>query len=588
MHQSYITTLIVCLVTSVAGFAQNLVPYRKGAAWGYSDRKGNLVIKPKYSYADFFTENRGLVGKEGRFGFIDRNGKVVIGLQYEAAFPFQQGVTVVQKKGKYAVIDTQGNILTDFAYTNFSFLKNGIKLQNEKGWGVFLPDEKRLIPPSFEDVGTFRAESALFWFKEGDKIGIALSATLEVVFKPQFDEIMPFHQGYAVVRAGKEYGIIDLNGEVVVPPAYDYIPSNFTFNRPLQRNGEWVVLDKSGEERSSTYTESSVFYNGFARVSQAGKYGFINQAGEEVIPIQYEAVGRPENGLIAAKQGGKWGFLNFSGGVAIDFQFEDFPNSMQEMFFMEGLSKVAQGGKYGYIDTLGNIIVPFDYEAVTPFYEPYALVKKNGKYGFINPLGKTIVPTLYTEAYHRGLHVYFEDDLALMAKGEKWGFVRINGEEITPFAYDPPADPMEVFDDAQLPGLTYSFYGGICKVSANGRLGFIDRNGKEVTPLQYDAATEFENGLAGVQLNGKWAFINRKGETVTPFKYEDVKLTQGFCLAKRNGRWGVIGSKGNELLPCKFEEPVSWDYTFKYNLMWVLSQGNEGYVSAEGFEFYEE
>ena len=47
------------------------------------------------------------------------------------------------------------------------------------------------------------------------------------------------------------------------------------------------------------YSEAYVFVKGMAQVkNNEGKWGFVNEAGEEVIPCQYEDVGSfTENGL---------------------------------------------------------------------------------------------------------------------------------------------------------------------------------------------------------------------------------------------------------------------------------------------------
>ena len=51
------------------------------------------------------------------------------------------------------------------------------------------------------------------------------------------------------------------------------------------------------------------FNNGFARVKLNGKYGFINEVGEEIVEPQYDDVWDFENGFAIVKLNGKWGVI---------------------------------------------------------------------------------------------------------------------------------------------------------------------------------------------------------------------------------------------------------------------------------------
>ena len=48
------------------GLSQNLIPYRVGDKWGYSNEKGELVIKAKYQEAGEFRDKITWVNKRGR------------------------------------------------------------------------------------------------------------------------------------------------------------------------------------------------------------------------------------------------------------------------------------------------------------------------------------------------------------------------------------------------------------------------------------------------------------------------------------------------------------------------------------------
>ncbi len=103
-------------------FSENVARFRESGKVGFFDRRGKVVIAPRFAFAQAFSEGRAAVcdgcveQKEGehtslgggRWGYIDREGKVVIPLQYERAEPFENGRARVLQKGAWREIDPGG------------------------------------------------------------------------------------------------------------------------------------------------------------------------------------------------------------------------------------------------------------------------------------------------------------------------------------------------------------------------------------------------------------------------------------------------------------------------------------------------
>lgn len=91
-------------------------------------------------------------------------------------------------------------------------------------------------------------------------------------------------------------GLINYKGEIVFPCEYTYIlpaygteNNIFTIKHPQEG---WAVVTADGEEVVSfgEYQEIAGFTQGFAKVKQNGKYGIIDEAGEVVVPIEYDFI----------------------------------------------------------------------------------------------------------------------------------------------------------------------------------------------------------------------------------------------------------------------------------------------------------
>ncbi|MCL2159649.1 MAG: WG repeat-containing protein [Oscillospiraceae bacterium] len=148
--------------------------------------------------------------------------------------------------------------------------------------------------------------------------------------------------------------------------------------------------------------------------------GYINEKGDFVIPMTFEAT-RPFNqGLAFAKQNGKWGFIDKSGKFVIQPEYDDvMTHDISCTVFDDGLALVKKDGKWGYIDKTGNIVIPFIYDYDDDYHDDgtvsaianrdennrpslfsngLAEIKQNGKWGYINKAGNLVIPFIYDDA----------------------------------------------------------------------------------------------------------------------------------------------------------------------------------------------
>ena len=92
----------------------------------------------------------------------------------------------------------------------------------------------------------------------------------------------------------------------VAPLEYDYIscftggfPEGFA---PVELNGKWGFINEEGEEAITLkYDNTSCFSKGFAGVQLNGKWGFINQKGKEITPIKYNDIYNFPDGFTQVK-----------------------------------------------------------------------------------------------------------------------------------------------------------------------------------------------------------------------------------------------------------------------------------------------
>jgi hypothetical protein len=85
-----------------------LIPYRKGAKWGFCDRNRKIIISCIYQDARLFWEGLAAVWINRKWGFIDNTGKEVITCIYESAWNFSKGLAYVEYNGNWGFINKSG------------------------------------------------------------------------------------------------------------------------------------------------------------------------------------------------------------------------------------------------------------------------------------------------------------------------------------------------------------------------------------------------------------------------------------------------------------------------------------------------
>ncbi|MFC2136461.1 WG repeat-containing protein, partial [Bacteroidota bacterium] len=112
------------------------------------------------------------------------------------------------------------------------------------------------------DNGPDYISEGMFRIVDGDKIGFA-SELGEIVIKPRFGAVYPFHNGLAAFCEGcvtvtegehkmwvkGKWGFINRKGEVVIPPEFDRIISDFrNGNAIVEKEGIELTIDKEGKQ----------------------------------------------------------------------------------------------------------------------------------------------------------------------------------------------------------------------------------------------------------------------------------------------------------------------------------------------------
>ena len=236
--------------------------------WGYFNVHGKEIVP--IIYEDIFINKHCIVANyDGQWGFMDKNGNPLTDFEYEDFEEFSNDRARVKKNGKYGFIDAQCAVVIPIMYddcepqfsetssSNPRILPLWVKLGGLYGFidifGHIVIKPKYEFVQSFQDIWNRRPLAAVVKNGAAGFISITGKVVILCIYEPDFDqrENYCFLSGFANVKQGGKWGVIDQKNNIVIPFLYDEFLSGNGNNAGFRcaiRNGKKLVFDTKGNE----------------------------------------------------------------------------------------------------------------------------------------------------------------------------------------------------------------------------------------------------------------------------------------------------------------------------------------------------
>ncbi|MCH5344767.1 MAG: WG repeat-containing protein [Acetatifactor sp.] len=376
-------TVLECVYDYATPFVEGKAYFAIGETYGFMDPSGKPLFYLDCDSVSSFQEGMAYFSVDGKYGYIDKDGKVSIEAVYDDANYFREGYAVVRLGGYYGMIDRSGREVLPMVYDSIDQSEGFVLAYSDGMEYCFTPDmngsmkEILCVKGNGNIFPSLQGVKCLFKFWQGGKWGLA-DADGNVLLNAEYDTIYPVEGDIeaAVVVMGEQYGLLNYEGEVLIPfGQYDFISSNSTEGSNLlyvTKDGKAGFLDAESftEKIPLMYDQVVESFEGdrlYATVLLDDMYGVIDRKGNLVYPLKYERAQVYDNNYITLVKDGKLGLLNNNGKIV-------YQSTDDQQVYMRGECfeiNLGSGGNVAYINKDGEQVPEnqvYEYSRV-PMYE---------------------------------------------------------------------------------------------------------------------------------------------------------------------------------------------------------------------------
>lgn len=530
---------------------------------------------------------------------LDKDCNVIVEQTYPSCKPltyknehfFQIGSSEYNYDCKYGIVDEKGQTILEtlfkkicineeglFECVQEEFEKNSYMPKGEKT--VYFPKEAieffkiedgyLPLPLGFEDIKYLNY--SLFKFSDNDKYGI-INIKGENIVEPKYDFISDFKDGFALVYIKKEncytecWGVINTMGNEIIPPLAKHISSIDVLN-----NGWFACTDE--EFKTSVYdTSGKVLWDSpmgkvksmdgtkqFFSVGLLDHMGVVDIYGKVIIPLEYHEVNYLDSQLfIVIKQIENW---------KVDYRFGNYEDNSYE-------SRIC-----GIQNIQNDTIIKLEYEEIEKIPElPGFYIAKNDRIEQCQLLPEQVNVetqlnyTLFNSAggvvYSARKIKYIGNNFFLVRQDGKEGVIDLAGKVIVPVKFEYVGNFYNryfwVSNEHSYTG-SFSFEYGenvegehIRKVNLKGELS-ANNNGNTIwIPTEFDWATDFVEQLSIVKKGNLLGVIDSSCKFIVDTNYDSIRILDNHTILvnklqeDKSILKGLFDWDGNEIIPVEYD-----------------------------------
>lgn len=329
--------------------------------------------------------------KNGNYCILDQKGLEILPCKYDRIKWYSSGFFCVRKDKKYGVLDTLGKIVVPLIYKDIEHLSNDyFKVQHDYGKNYIYSISEGMNDKMYQSISVFKEDGYLTLTKDDSvKIyGLDLLPKTNIVY----NEIRTFSNGKAVFSRDSICGFLNSKFEEEIALDCDWAYPYKKGYAVVKKGQTFSVIDTSGKLQFPFINQKYIFRTDKIFVTEeqyGGPYFFYNEKGHSIIHFPVVSYREYDEGFVVGDNI-KEGFLSLQ-----DMKF-NIPPTYDKIEPKRDYLEVRINNKLGIISVNNKTIVPCEFDEIK-YYRGGVAVKKTEKYGFYDYDGNLLREIIYND-----------------------------------------------------------------------------------------------------------------------------------------------------------------------------------------------
>ena len=340
-------------------YEDNVLRVQKDGKYGLIDLNGKELLPAEYDEIIGLNgiENSILIKKDDKYGLVNDTGSVIIEPNYKEiknlGETYREGYITIDENDKYGVIGATKMKLLDNKYDNIEqvYLSDYYLVTENGERKVINSSGETILNSGFDQISS-KTEDGFIYVSQG--LYGEINTTGEVQIEPTYQDLKQVKNGVYIAKNNDRYGIIDNEGNTMIPFDYTLI----TYNKDAKlfiaddANYNTTIINENYESKITGILSEINTTKSYIRMRVDDEYKYYDLSCQEKTNIEV----LEDNTLFLSKKDGKYGFVDEKGNVVVDYIYDDATEQNEY-----GFVAVKKDGKWGAIDKDGKVVVELIY-----------------------------------------------------------------------------------------------------------------------------------------------------------------------------------------------------------------------------------
>ncbi len=255
----------------------------------------------------------------GKTGLI-ANNILICKPEYEciASMNTFKGFFLTYQAGKFGLINQKGEMILPAAYAEIQEFDYGfVKFRKNESWKYYNTLHKNTVDPAGKDIHFYNDQCWKIYNGDRSKSVLYLDGGKSNL-SGNYDDYFLLGNGNVAVRKNGKIGLLDENGQLLIPPKYEQIETVDNDFYQYKQKDLWGFMDGHGKEITPAvynhFLPAKNYDSRFYFVLKNGSCGLMTKAGKIIIPIEYDHIIH-FNDFYLLQSDGRFGMANLEGKI---------------------------------------------------------------------------------------------------------------------------------------------------------------------------------------------------------------------------------------------------------------------------------